>query len=99
MALQEFPADASTDPLPATVGCAVISHADVVEYDGCFLYHRASAVCGMAGGPVRGLEQPQLLYGIHIGGLGAGPSIPTISPFVELPACHQLLMTVVLCYV
>ncbi|KAK9797791.1 hypothetical protein WJX73_005420 [Symbiochloris irregularis] len=47
---------------------AVVSPGDILAYDGWHLAHRSSAWKGMAGGPVRVLDRPQLLLGIHTSG-------------------------------
>lgn len=48
----------------------VVSPGDVIADNGLYMYHRASANCGMSGGAVRSLDHPQLLLGTHIGASG-----------------------------
>lgn len=49
------------------IGQSVVSPGDVVAYNDAYFLHRALAIAGLHGCPVRDLVQPQKLYGIHLG--------------------------------
>ncbi|KAK9801935.1 hypothetical protein WJX73_006987 [Symbiochloris irregularis] len=72
-AVSQLPEDmqATVHKLPARK--AVASAGDVVEGGERYLFHRASAVGGLSGSPLRVVDRPQLLVGIHLGLNESGP--------------------------
>ena len=52
-------------------GFFVATAGDVVVHDGRYVGYRASCTKGMSGGPVRILDRPGCIVGVHLGASGA----------------------------
>ena len=69
--------EAETQELRRSMPCqvSVASAGDVVGYDTFYLAHRCSCHGGMSGSPLRLLQQPLAIVGMHLGG---GTCLPLI---------------------